>query len=81
MFMLTDWMAARMIALGWIQPLNAANVPNLHDNLIKPLRGKAWDKDRDLLRAVAGGPDRHRLQLGGDRCRRLASRSCSRGPT
>ncbi len=46
MFMLTDWMAARMIALGWIQPLDAANVPNLHDNLIKPLRGKAWDKDR-----------------------------------
>ena len=46
MFMLTDWMAARMIALGWIQPLDAAKVPNLHDNLIKPLRGKAWDKDR-----------------------------------
>ena len=23
MFMLTDWMAARMIALGWIQPLDA----------------------------------------------------------
>ncbi len=46
MFMLTDWMAARMIALGWIQPLDAASVPNLHDNLIKPLRGKAWDKDR-----------------------------------
>jgi spermidine/putrescine transport system substrate-binding protein len=46
MFMLTDWMAARMIALGWIQPLDAAKVPNLHDNLIKPLRGKAWDKHR-----------------------------------
>ena len=46
MFMLTDWMAARMIALGWIQPLDAAKVPNLHENLIKPLRGKAWDKDR-----------------------------------
>jgi len=46
MFILTDWMAARMIALGWIQPLDAAKVPNLHENLIKPLRGKAWDKDR-----------------------------------
>ena len=46
MFMLTDWMAARMIALGWIQPLDAASVPNLHNNLIEPLRGKAWDPDR-----------------------------------
>jgi spermidine/putrescine transport system substrate-binding protein len=45
MFMLTDWMAARMINLGWIQPLDAAKVPNLHKNLIKPLRGKAWDPD------------------------------------
>jgi spermidine/putrescine transport system substrate-binding protein len=45
LFMLTDWMAARMINLGWIQPLDAAKVPNLHKNLIKPLRNKAWDKD------------------------------------
>ena len=45
MFMLTDWMAARMIDLGWIQPLDPEKVPNLHKNLIKPLRNKAWDKD------------------------------------
>ncbi len=45
MFMLTDWMAARMIDLGWIQPLDPAKVPNLHKNLIKPLQGKAWDPD------------------------------------
>ncbi len=45
MFMLTDWMAARMIDLGWIQPLDASKVPNLHKNLIKPLQGKAWDPD------------------------------------
>ena len=45
MFMLTDWMAARMISLGWIQPLDKANVPNLHENLIEPLRGVAWDPD------------------------------------
>ena len=45
MFMLTDWMAARMIDLGWIQPLDPDKVPNLHKNLIKPLRNKAWDKD------------------------------------
>ena len=45
MFVLTDWMAARMIDLGWIQPLDASKVPNLHKNLIKPLQGKAWDPD------------------------------------
>lgn len=45
MMMLTDWMAARMISLGWIQPLDKAKVPNLHANLIEPLRGKQWDQD------------------------------------
>jgi spermidine/putrescine transport system substrate-binding protein len=45
MFILTDWMAARMINLGWIQPLDANNLPNLHQNLIEPLRGRAWDPD------------------------------------
>jgi spermidine/putrescine transport system substrate-binding protein len=43
MMVLTDWMAARMINLGWIQPLDASKVPNLHANLIKPLQGRAWD--------------------------------------
>ena len=43
MMVLTDWMAARMIGLGWVQPLQAAKVPNLHANLIKPLRDRQWD--------------------------------------
>jgi spermidine/putrescine transport system substrate-binding protein len=46
MMMLTDWMAAKMIGLGWIQPLDADKVPNLHKNLLKPLRGRQWDPDR-----------------------------------
>ena len=45
MIVLTDWMAARMISLGWIQPLQKDKVPNLHANLIEPLRGRQWDKD------------------------------------
>jgi spermidine/putrescine transport system substrate-binding protein len=45
LMMLTDWMAARMIGLGWIQPLHADRVPNLHRNLIGPLRGVQWDPD------------------------------------
>jgi spermidine/putrescine transport system substrate-binding protein len=45
MMMLTDWMAARMIGLGWIQPLDAKKIPNVHDNLIEPLRNRQWDPD------------------------------------
>ncbi len=45
LIVLTDWMAARMISLGWIQPIDKASVPNLHANLIEPLRGKQWDDD------------------------------------
>ena len=46
LMVLTDWMAAKMIGLGWVQPLDADKVPNLHKNLIKPLQGRQWDKDR-----------------------------------
>lgn len=48
MMMLTDWMAARMIGLGWIQPIDKAKVPNLHANLIEPLRGRQWDPDLEF---------------------------------
>lgn len=47
MMMLTDWMAARVISLGWIQPLDADKVPNLHQNLLKPLRNRQWDTKLD----------------------------------
>jgi spermidine/putrescine transport system substrate-binding protein len=47
MFMLTDWMAARMIDAGWIQQLDKANVPNLDANLISSLQGVGWDPNRD----------------------------------
>jgi spermidine/putrescine transport system substrate-binding protein len=46
LMVLTDWMAAKMISLGWVQPIDPAKVPNLHKNLIKPLQGRAWDKNR-----------------------------------
>lgn len=43
---LTDWMAARMINLGWVQPLSRDAVPNLHANLLPALRDRQWDPDR-----------------------------------
>src|SRR5215213_1083594 len=47
MFMLTDWMAARMIQSGWIQKLDASKVPNLHANIIDSLANVGWDKKRE----------------------------------
>jgi spermidine/putrescine transport system substrate-binding protein len=47
MFMLTDWMAARMIQAGWIQKLDASKVPNLHANLISGLQNVSFDKKRE----------------------------------
>jgi len=48
MFMVTDWLAARMIQTGWIQKIDATKVPNLHKNLISGLQGVGWDKNRDF---------------------------------
>jgi spermidine/putrescine transport system substrate-binding protein len=45
LIIMTDWMAARMIGLGWIQPLTRKNVPNLHAHIIDSLRTKPWDPD------------------------------------
>lgn len=40
---LTDWMAAKMISFGWIQPFDAGSVPNLRKNLLGALRNRPWD--------------------------------------
>lgn len=45
-FVLTDWMAARMVNLGWIQELDRSNLPNVRANLAKSLRSPSWDPDR-----------------------------------
>src|SRR4051794_28412364 len=42
---LPDWMAARMIDLGWIQKLDVSKIPNVTTNIIAPLRDRPWDKD------------------------------------
>jgi len=46
-FVVTDYMAARMIELGWIQKLDHDNMPNVDANLIEFLRSPAWDPNRD----------------------------------
>ncbi|MBF4770007.1 spermidine/putrescine ABC transporter substrate-binding protein [Nocardioides agariphilus] len=45
-FVLTDWMAARVISLGWTQELDHANMPNVDANLVESLSNPAWDEGR-----------------------------------
>ncbi|OLF12570.1 ABC transporter substrate-binding protein [Actinophytocola xanthii] len=44
---LTDWMAARMIRLGWVQKLDRSALPNVEANLLDSLRGRSWDPGTD----------------------------------
>lgn len=44
---MTDWMAAKMIDLGWIQKLDHANIGNVDANLISSLKSPGWDPTRD----------------------------------
>jgi spermidine/putrescine transport system substrate-binding protein len=43
---LTDWMASRMIQLGWIQELDETTIPNVHANILPSLKAPDWDKTR-----------------------------------
>ena len=42
---LTDWMAAKLIRLGWVETFDTANVPNLVANLKDVYRNLPWDPD------------------------------------
>ncbi|WP_246278057.1 polyamine ABC transporter substrate-binding protein [Phytohabitans rumicis] len=42
---LTDWMAGRMIRLGWMQKLEKAKLPNVEANLLRSLRARSFDKN------------------------------------
>jgi spermidine/putrescine transport system substrate-binding protein len=46
-FVVTDWMAARMLELGWLQKLDHSNLPNVDANLIDFLKSPDWDPKRD----------------------------------
>jgi spermidine/putrescine transport system substrate-binding protein len=42
---LTDWMAAKLIRLGWVETMDAANMPNFTANLVDTYKGVDWDPD------------------------------------
>ncbi|MBC2906335.1 polyamine ABC transporter substrate-binding protein [Streptomyces cupreus] len=42
----TDWLAARLIRLGWVQKLDPANLPHAYANLSSQFRSPDWDPGR-----------------------------------
>ncbi|MET7360847.1 spermidine/putrescine ABC transporter substrate-binding protein [Streptomyces sp. NPDC005562] len=42
----TDWLAARLIRLGWVQKLDPANLPHAYSNLSAQFRDPDWDPGR-----------------------------------
>ena len=51
---LTDWMAARLIRLGYVQELDSANMPNTA-NLLENYRNVEWDSGRSRSMTWQGG--------------------------
>ena len=46
-FVLTDWMAAKMVNAGWLQKLDHANMPMVQKELVANLQHPGWDENRD----------------------------------
>ena len=44
---LTDWMAARLIRLGWVEQMDLGNMPNVVANLQDVYRNVTWDSTND----------------------------------
>ena len=44
---LTDWMAAKLIRLGWVEQFDLANMPNFTANLVDIYKGVDWDPTGD----------------------------------
>ncbi|AEM81737.1 polyamine ABC transporter substrate-binding protein [Streptomyces violaceusniger] len=52
----TDWLAARMIRLGWMQKLDSANLPHAYANLAEGFRTPDWDPGRSYSYPWTGIP-------------------------
>ncbi len=48
LMVLTDWMAARMVRLGWLQKLDKSKLPNVEANLLPTLRNVSFDPERQF---------------------------------
>jgi spermidine/putrescine transport system substrate-binding protein len=41
----TDWLVARLVRLGWLEPINLSATPNFPANLLPQYRGRSFDPD------------------------------------
>lgn len=48
LFVVTDWMAAKMRELGYLQNIDKAGIPNVEANLSQSLRHPSFDPDREF---------------------------------
>ncbi|MFD8218444.1 spermidine/putrescine ABC transporter substrate-binding protein [Streptomyces sp. NPDC059697] len=46
LIVVTDWLAARLIRFGWVQKLDASNLPHAYANLSAQFRSPDWDPGR-----------------------------------
>ncbi len=46
-FVITDWLAARMVELGWLQKLDHSEMPNVEANIIDLLKSPDYDPKRE----------------------------------
>ncbi len=47
LIVLTDWMAAKLVASSWVEKIDQANVPNCSANIRDALKGSSWDGPND----------------------------------
>lgn len=57
LIVLTDYMAARLVRKGWLEEIDAANVPTAAANLRGALRGMDWDPDQKFHYPWQSGAD------------------------
>ena len=48
LIVVTDWMAAKLVANKWVEQIDQANVPNCTANIRDALKGATWDPNNDF---------------------------------
>ena len=69
LFVVTDWMAAKMIQLGYVQKLDKSELANVDENLLDALREPNFDPERDFTvpwQSLLAGIAYRRDLTGGD---------------
>jgi spermidine/putrescine transport system substrate-binding protein len=55
LIVVTDWMAARLIRLGWLEPIDAAATPNFQANLLPQYHARPFDPETRFAAPMHSG--------------------------